>query len=195
LARYTGLETAWIEQSNLRFDVSHFTRQLMKDSNQTIGRYDGRLMAASSLNTGETSEFDPSSSEITPPFVAVFQNYIHGELGYKTDMWYYTSGGIQPWDYAVQNGFGDTTSMLKNALTKNPYMKVLVEAGYYDLATPMFAVQYTFTHMGLNPEMHKRISWASYPAGHMLYIDRESHDKMHKDVGDFMSSALPGDTQ
>ncbi len=195
VARYTGLDTAWIEQSNLRFDVSHFTRQLMKDSNQTIGRYDGRLMAASSLNTGETSEFDPSSSEITPPFVAVFQNYIHGELGYKTDMWYYTSGGIQPWDYAVQNGFGDTTSMLKNALTKNPYMKVLVEAGYYDLATPMFAVQYTFTHMGLNPDMHKRISWATYPAGHMLYIDRESHDKMHKDVGDFMSSALPGDTQ
>jgi carboxypeptidase C (cathepsin A) len=70
-----------------------------------------------------------------------------------------------------------------------------VEAGYYDLATPMFAVQYTFTHMGLNPDMHKRISWATYPAGHMLYIDRESHDKMHKDVGDFMSSALPGDTQ
>jgi carboxypeptidase C (cathepsin A) len=195
LVRYTGLDMGWIEQSNLRFDVSHFTRQLMKDSNQTIGRYDGRLTAASSLNTGETSEFDPSSSEITPPFVAVFQNYIHGELGYKTDMWYYTSGGIQPWDYGVQNGFGDTTAMLKNALTKNPYMKVLVEAGYYDLATPVFAVQYTFTHMGLNPEMHKRISWAYYPAGHMLYIDRESHEKMHKDVNEFMSSAMPGDAQ
>lgn len=192
LVRYTGLEASWIEQSNLRFDVQHFTRQLLRDHNETIGRYDGRLAGASSMNTGETSEYDPSSTEITPPFTAVFQNYIHGELGYKTDMFYYPSGGIQPWDYGVQNGFGDTTSLLKNALTKNPYMKVLVEAGYYDLATPMFAVQYTFTHMGLNPDMHKRISWAYYPAGHMLYIDRESHDKMHSDVSEFLSSAMPG---
>jgi carboxypeptidase C (cathepsin A) len=191
LVSYTGLEASWIDQSNLRWDVSHFTRQLLQDKHETIGRYDGRLTGASPLNTGETSEYDPSSTEITPPFTAVFQNYIHGELGYKTDMYYYPSGGIQPWDYGVQNGFGDTTSMLKNALTKNPYMKVLVEAGYYDLATPVFAVQYTFTHMGLNPDMHKRISWAYYPAGHMLYIDRESHDKMHKDVGEFMVGAMP----
>ena len=195
LAGYTGLDVAWIEQSNLRFDVQHFTRQLMHAENKTVGRYDGRLAGPSALNTGETSEFDPSSTEITPPFTAVFQNYIHGELGYKTDMFYYPSGGIQPWDWGVQNGFGDTTSLLKNALTKNPYMKVLVEAGYYDLATPLFAVQYTFNHMDLNPEMHKRISWAYYPAGHMLYIDRESHDKMHKDVDEFMSSAIPGDAQ
>ena len=64
----------------------------------------------SALNTGETSEFDPSSTLITPPFTAMFTNYIRDELGYKTDMFYYPSGGIQPWDYGVQNGFGDTTA-------------------------------------------------------------------------------------
>ena len=129
LVRYTGLDASYIEQSNLRFDVSHFTRQLLHHENETIGRYDGRLAGASALNTGETSEFDPSSTEITPPFTAVFTNYIRTELNYKTDMYYYTSGGSQPWDYGVQNGFGDTTSLLRNALTKNPYMKVLVAAG------------------------------------------------------------------
>jgi carboxypeptidase C (cathepsin A) len=196
LTRYTGLEPSYLDQSDLRWDVAHFTRQLLRDRNQTIGRYDGRLTGPSSLNTGETSEFDPSSTEITPPFTAVFQNYIRSELGYKTDMYYYPSGGIQPWDYGVQNGFGDTTSLLKNALTKNPYMKVLVAAGYYDLATPVYAVQYTFTHMALNPEMHKRISWAYYPAGHMLYIDSESHSKLHHDVSEFLASALPkGDVE
>ncbi len=70
---------------------------------ETIGRYDGRLTSASALNTGETSEFDPSSTLITPPFTAVFTSYIRDELGYKTDMYYYPSGGVQPWDYGVQN--------------------------------------------------------------------------------------------
>jgi carboxypeptidase C (cathepsin A) len=130
LVRYTGLEAQYIEQSNLRYDVQHFTRQLLRDKNLTIGRYDGRITGASSLNTGETSEFDPSSTEITPPFMAAFTNYIRTELNYKTDMFYYPSGGIQPWNYEVQNGFGDTTSLLRNALTKNPYMKVLVAAAY-----------------------------------------------------------------
>ncbi len=191
LVRYTGLDAPYIEESNLRFDVSHFTRQLLRDKQETIGRYDGRLVGASALNTGETSEFDPSSTEITPPFTAAFTNYMRTELNYKTDMYYYPSGGIQPWDYGVQNGFGDTTSMLRNALTKNPYMKVLVAAAYYDLATPVYAVEYTFRHMGLNPQMHKRVSWAYYQAGHMLYIDSQSHTKLHHDVGEFLSGALP----
>jgi carboxypeptidase C (cathepsin A) len=192
VASYTGLSSDYILRSNLRFDVAHFTRQLLRDRNETIGRYDGRLAGPSAMNVGETSEFDPSSTEITPPFTAVFENYIRGELGYKTDMYYYTSGGIQPWDYGVQNGFGDTTSLLKNALTKNPYMKVLVAGGYYDLATPLGAVQYTFSHMGLNPDMHKRISWAYYQSGHMLYIDSDSHAKLRRDVQDFFSKSVPG---
>ncbi|HEV2689323.1 MAG TPA: hypothetical protein VGV35_12240, partial [Bryobacteraceae bacterium] len=150
LVRYTGLDAHYIDESNLRWDVSHFARQLLRDRHLTIGRYDGRLTGPSALNTGETSEFDPSSTEITPPFTAVFTRYIREELGYKTDMYYYPSGGIQPWDYGVQNGFGDTTSLLRDAMVKNPYMKVMVAAGYFDLATPYYAAEYTFNHMGLS---------------------------------------------
>src|SRR5580700_139073 len=191
LVRYTGLEARYLEETNLRFDVSHFARELLRDKELTIGRYDGRLTGPSGLNVGETSEFDPSSTLITPPFTAVFTNYIRGELGYKTDMYYYPSGGIQPWDYGVQNGFGDTTSMLRNAMAKNPYMKVMVAAGYFDLATPYYAVEYTFNHMGLNPEMHKNITWDFYQSGHMLYIDSDSHSKLKHDFGEFLSGALP----
>ncbi len=96
LVRYTGLDANYIERSNLRFDVSHFTRQLLRDENQTIGRYDGRLTGPSALNTGETSEFDPSSTEITPPFTAAFTNYVRSELNYKTDMYYYPAEAFSP---------------------------------------------------------------------------------------------------
>jgi len=191
LVRYTGLEARYIDESNLRFDVQHFARQLLRDRRQTIGRYDGRLVGPSALNVGETSEFDPSSSLITPPFTAIFTNYVRNGLGYKTDLYYYPTGGIQPWDYGVQNGFGDTTSLLRNAMAKNPYMKVMVAAGYFDLATPYYAVEYSFNHMGLNPEMHKNITWNFYQAGHMLYIDSDSHTKLKRDVGEFISNSLP----
>jgi carboxypeptidase C (cathepsin A) len=195
LVRFTGLDAHYLDQTNLRWDVSHFARQLLRDRDLTIGRYDGRLTGPSALNTGETSEFDPSSTLITPPFTAMFTTYVRDELGYKTDMYYYPSGGTQPWDYQVQNGFGDTTSMLRNAMVKNPYLKVMVAAGYFDLATPYFTAEYTFNHMGLSPEMHKNISWQFYQSGHMLYIDNDSHAKLKHDFSEFVSSALPKDGQ
>ncbi len=195
LVRYTGLDAHYLEETNLRWDVGHFTRQLLRDKHETIGRYDGRLAGPSGLNTGETSEYDPSSTLITPPFVAVFTEYLRTELNYKTDMTYYTSGGIQPWDYGQGNQFGDTTALLRNAMTKNPYMKVMIAASYYDLATPYYAVEYTFNHMALNPEMHKNISWDFYQAGHMLYIDSDSHTKLKNDFADFISSAIPKELQ
>jgi carboxypeptidase C (cathepsin A) len=195
LVRYTGLDAHYLDESNLRWDVSHFTRQLLRDKDLTIGRYDGRLTGPSSMNTGETSEFDPSSTLITPPFTAMFTAYIRDELGYKTDLYYYPSGGIQAWDYQVQNGFGDTTAMLHSAMVKNPYLKVMVGAAYFDLATPYFTAEYTFNHMGLSPEMHKNISWQFYQSGHMLYIDSDSHAKLKHDFGEFLTSALPKDLQ
>src|SRR6201999_4407396 len=95
LVRFTGLDPHYLDETNLRWDVSHFARQLLRDKDLTIGRYDGRLTGAST-GVGETSEFDPSSTLITPPFTAMFTSYIREELGYKTDMYYYTSGGVQP---------------------------------------------------------------------------------------------------
>jgi carboxypeptidase C (cathepsin A) len=195
LVRYTGLDAHYLDETNLRWDVSHFARQLLRDKQLTIGRYDGRLTGPSGLNTGETAEFDPSGTLIAPPFTAMFTNYVRAELGYKTDMYYYPSGGIQPWDYGVENGFGDTTGALRNAMVKNPYMKVMIAASYFDLATPYYAVEYTFNHMGLHPEMHKNITWDFYQAGHMLYIDSDSHAKLKHDFSEFLSNALPKDGQ
>ncbi len=195
IARYTGLDQTWLDETNLRFDVGHFTRQLLRKEHETIGRYDGRLTSPAPLDTSETSGADPSSTLITPPFTAAFTSYIRNELGYKTDLYYYPSGGIQPWDYGSGNQFGDTTALLRNALTKNPYMKVMVAAGYFDLATPYHAIEYTFSHMGLNPEMHKRISWQYYQSGHMLYIDSDAHAKLKHDFSEFVASAMPKDAR
>ena len=93
----------------------------------------------------------------------------------------------------MQNGFGETTSLLRTAFAKNPYMKVMVAASYFDLATPYFAIEHTFNHMGLSPEMHKNVIWNYYQAGHMLYIDSDSAAKLKHDIGEFLAGSLPKD--
>jgi carboxypeptidase C (cathepsin A) len=191
LARYTGLSEEYVDNSNLRVDVSRFTRELLRNKKLTIGRYDGRLTGPSGLNAGDSSEFDPSGTLVRPPFQAAFMQYIRNELNFKTDNNYYVSGGIAPWDWGTENNYVDTTGALRDAFTKNPHLKVLVCASYFDLATPYFAAEFTLNHLGVQPASQKSISWAFYEAGHMMYIDKSCHAKLKKDVLEFMRSALP----
>ena len=189
LARYTGLDPEYIDHSNLRIDVAHFTRELLRDQRLTIGRLDGRIAGPSPLDAGERAEFDPSSTIIRPPFQATFENYIRTELGYKTDLLYHVSGGTLPWDYGLENAYSSTSDLLRNAFAKNPHLKLLVMQGYYDLATPYFAAEYEINHMGIHPSVHKNISWAYYPAGHMMYIEKTSRKKFKDDISAFIRGA------
>jgi carboxypeptidase C (cathepsin A) len=85
----------------------------------------------------------------------------------------------------------DSTDLLQNAFQKNPYFKVMVVAGYYDLATPYFSVKYTMNHLGTQLEAQKRITWQFYESGHMVYIEKNSRAKLKKDFADFIRSSIP----
>jgi carboxypeptidase C (cathepsin A) len=191
LARYTGLDPRYIDDSDLRIDVPHFTRELLRSDHLLIGRLDGRLTAPASLNAGERADFDPTSSLTEPPFRAAFLQYLRNELGYKTDMMYYISDGIMPWNWNAQNRYAETGTELYQAFAQNPYMKLMVCAGYYDLATPYLAAQYNLNHIGLHSDMLKRVTWQFYNAGHMMYIDKDSHAKLKRDEAEFIRSAMP----
>jgi carboxypeptidase C (cathepsin A) len=194
LARYTGLSKTYIDESNLRIDEPHFTKELLRDQRKTIGRLDSRFTGTSRSAVSERSEFDPSMSAIRPPYTAMFNQYVRTELGYKSDLEYYILGGgfrFDEWDWGVQRGgFPDTAQSLKDAFDKNPFMKLFVGSGYYDLATPYFATQYTLNHMALDPAQHARISLGYYGAGHMMYIQDSSLGELKKDVAAFMQGAL-----
>jgi carboxypeptidase C (cathepsin A) len=135
-------------------------------------------------------------TDIRPPYTAMINQYVRSELGYKNDTTYYLlGGGILPWDYGVQNQnrYVDVSEALRSAFAKNPHMKVFVGCGYYDMATPYFAAEYTFNHMGLHPSVRKNVTMQYYTAGHMFYIDVPSHKKLKSDITSFISGALKGD--
>jgi len=191
LARYTGLDPRYIDQSNLRVDLPHFDKELLRDKKLTVGRLDSRFKGIDALVVSERPDFDPSSTAIRPPYTATFMNYVRTELGFKSDLEYYIlGGGIGRWDWGNINAYADTSESLRSALARNPYMKVFVACGYYDLATPYLAVQYTLNHMRLDPRLRGNITMGFYEAGHMMYIDSASLAKLKQDVSTFIQSAL-----
>lgn len=193
LARFTGLSQQFILRNDLRIEIQRFIKELRRSEGIVVGRLDSRLTGTDGDNGAATAEFDPSAAAILPPYTQAMNQYAREELGYKTDSTYFAlGGGILQWDYSsAQNQFADTSNALRSALDKNPYMKVFVANGYYDLATPFFATEYTFAHMGLNPKHKGNIVMKEYEAGHMMYIHVPSLLKLKSDIADFITSALP----
>ena len=194
LARYTGLSKSYLDLSNLRIDEPHFVKELLRDRKQVVGRLDSRFTGTENDQVAATANYDPSMSAIRPPYTAMFNQYVRTELGYKSDLEYYILGGgfgFFEWDWgSAGNGYPDTAGALRDAFQKNPFMRLFVGSGFYDMATPYFATQYTLNHMDLNSAQHGRVSLGYYPAGHMMYIQDESLAQLRKDIAAFINSAL-----
>ena len=191
LSRYIGLRPEVIEANDMRIDVPTFMRELLLDQKLITGRLDGRF---TSQNPGGRF-FDPTSAAILPPYTSAFYNYLRTDLNYQIDMPYrvfaYDEPVFQKWDWGnAEQGFPSTADGLRSAIIKNPYMKVLVMEGYYDLATPFAAANWTIDHLNLDPKSRAAISFATYSAGHMVYVDRAEHDKMKNDLVQFMDKCL-----
>ncbi len=197
MSRFTGLSKDVIDQANLRIDVGKFTHYLLIDQKLRVGRYDGRFTGTDPDGLLDTSFYDPSQSAFQPPYTSTLNNYVRTELGYKTDMPYGVFSEDESfgknWDWgSAENGYPDTATALRQALVKDPYLKVQVLEGYYDLATPYSAANYTMNHLDLGPQFHSDFSFATYQAGHMVYLPLNQLKKMRADTGGFMDKALAG---
>jgi len=193
VARFTGLDRSVVDENDMRLTQWVFCRELLRSQRLMVGRLDSRFTGDDlSRVRSEGVFFDPSMSVIRPPFTATFNNYVHSELGYKTDLEYYVlGGGVTDWDWgSAGDGFPDTSEALRLAFVKNPYMKLFVASGNYDLATPYFATQYTLSHMNLNPQQHAKITLGYYDAGHMMYIKSDALSRLKQEVGGFLTGAL-----
>ncbi len=188
LHRYTGLSKAYIEQTHLRINIFRFTKELLREKGETVGRLDSRIKAVDYDRAGESFEFDPSlEGAISGPYSMAINDYIRRELKFTSELPYeILTGRVQPWSYKnVQNRYLNVSETLRKSMSKNPSLKVLICNGYYDLATPFFATEYTVDHMFLDPALRNNIQLKYYEAGHMMYIHKPSLEQMTKDVRAF----------
>jgi carboxypeptidase C (cathepsin A) len=193
LARYTGLTEKYWDHSNLRVSHFHFTQELLRDQDVTVGRVDSRFKGRSINRIGARMEYDPFNTGVGPAFTAGFMHYYTNDLGFRQDRKYSVSGGVgEDWDWlhTLPNGqktlITNTAIDLATTMTLYPHMKVLVQQGYFDLATPFFVLEYVLSHMDLDAEQRARITVEMYEAGHMMYVHPPSLAKYKQDLAKFV---------
>jgi carboxypeptidase C (cathepsin A) len=193
LALYTGLSPEYVERSNLRIDLYRFTKELLRDQGKTVGRLDSRFTGRDIDAAGESFEFDPSSVALDGPYVAAINDYIRRDLKFQEDLIYERlSRRVWPWSFGSENRYLNMAETMRQAMTRNPHLKVLVTSGYYDLATPYFDAFYTVDHLGLPPELRGNVRITTYEAGHMMYIRKADHRKLKQDIVEFLREAGAG---
>jgi len=192
LARYSGLSADYIDRTDIRINIFRFTKELRRSERKTVGRLDSRFLGIDRDSAGEQFEHDPSMSAIMGPYTATFYDYVRGELDFESDLPYEILHPQlwQKWSYSEhENRYVDVADTLRLAISMNPFLKVHVANGYFDLATPHFATEYTFNHLGLDPDLQGNISMSYYEAGHMMYLHLPSLEKLKNELAGFIRSS------
>lgn len=192
LARLTGLSADYIDRSNLRVEIFRFDKELLRNERRTVGRLDGRFTGIDLDAAGSEPEYDPSMAAIIGPYTATLSDYVRGDLKFESDLPYeFLTGRVRPWNYEpYANRYVNVAETLRSAMTENPFLRVYVAKGYYDLATPFFAADYTMDHLGLDPSLRGHLTGGYYEAGHMMYVHKPSLEKLNKDLKAFMASSV-----
>lgn len=194
-ARLTGLTTNYVERANLRVPLGRFATELLADESRVIGRYDSRYKGYVRDRLANRTEQDPSYEAVASAFASTFNDYVRTELKYETDLSYEVLASVSPWNWDSSNSYVDVAETLAGALTRNPYLKIHVSSGYYDLATPLFATRYTFDHLNVDAELAKNLTLDTYTAGHMMYLNLADLKKSKADLARFIAAALPSKNQ
>jgi carboxypeptidase C (cathepsin A) len=189
LARFTGLDSGYLKQLALRESCNRFINDLLKDENRSLGRFDSRFTGIRLHPATDQQEFDPSAEAVNGPFSSAFNDYVRRELGFETDLPYETIAEVNPWTLA-ENKYLDVASNLKEAMSRNPYLKVWVCCSYFDLATPYFAAESVIGRMNLDKAIRNNIELTFYESGHMVYIDKTSRGKFKNDFDTFVARTL-----
>jgi carboxypeptidase C (cathepsin A) len=193
LARLTGLSAKFIDESDMRVPIFRFTKELLHDERRTVGRYDSRLEGIDLDPTSATPDYDPSYASVYAPFTAAWNEYVRAELKWESDLPYeILTGKVHPWSWGdYDNRYVNVSESLRAAMTQNRELKVFVANGHYDLATPFFATEYTFDHLGLDPTLRNHVSMDFFEAGHMMYTYKPALEKLKADLAKFIAAAMP----
>lgn len=191
LHEYTGLSKEYLDRTNLRLYVGQYNKELLRDQKKTVGRLDSRITGQDYDNAGASYDYDASYDiAIYGGYTTAINDYIRRDLKYENDLPYeILTGRVRPWSNS-QDKYLNVAETLRSAMVRNPFLKVWICNGYYDMATPYFATDYVIHHMFLPKDLQKNITNTYYEAGHMMYIHKPSLLKLKKDYNQFMEDVL-----
>ncbi|MBS1043796.1 S10 family peptidase [Gluconobacter cerinus] len=194
LHTYTGLPVDYILRSDLRVNGGQFEQQLQAATGMATGRLDTRYSSPTLDPMTKEADYDPQSSAISSAYVSVFNDYVRNTLKYGTDETYRLFNPEGNWDNKhTQPGHGyqpkgvpNVMSDLAMAIKTNPNLHVMLNGGYYDLATPYYEGIYEMKHLPMATSLQKNIEYAQYSSGHMVYVDPAALQQLHDNVAAFI---------
>jgi carboxypeptidase C (cathepsin A) len=194
LAGYTGTSPDYWLKADLRVSHVQFLQELKRADRLIAGRIDSRFVGPAVNPLAEEMDYDPFFPAIGPAFTAGFLDYMHTELKFGKDETYRVSSFDIKWDWQHKppgkggwmSPFPNTVPDLAHAMTMNPGLHVLIQQGYYDLATPYLATKHDMEHLDIPDEARQRIRLELYEAGHMMYLHVTSLSKFREDLARFI---------
>ncbi|WP_342780483.1 S10 family peptidase [Gracilimonas mengyeensis] len=187
VSEYSGIDKQAILDRNLRISTSFFWKELLRDEGLTVGRLDSRYRGVDRENGGERYDFDPALSAWNHAFTPAINHYLRSELGYETDLQYWTFGPVHPWDRTRNN----TGEELREAMAQNPFLQVMIQSGYYDGGTNYFDAKYTMWNLDPSGKLTDRLSFKGYRSGHMMYLRAEDLESSNEDIRTFIEASIP----
>ena len=189
MSSYLGLSKDFLLEKNCRITLEDFCSHLLRDQNLMIGRNDGRYTGPITAGSIDSGDSDPSAIEAGLLFGNTFNAYLTEELNYKTDTPYVPMDGEinNQWtspDIGTEwiGGYYSQEDIIYECMSKNPYLKIWVNCGYYDSATPFYAAEWVYSHVFLNDESKDNLSFSYYPSGHMFYLEKQSFDQFRQNA-------------
>jgi carboxypeptidase C (cathepsin A) len=194
VARLTGVSEQFVLNTNLRIDAGTFRTELLRDKRETVGRYDSRMIGLNGNASSTRQDYDPSDVAPSGAFMSAFMRYLHDDLDYSSNLQYYMGGHSGRWNWGPGGyaGYPSTVEDLRTAMAKDPYLHVMVGAGYYDTATPFANAEYTFDHLGFDQTYKNRVEFKYYESGHMAYLNQASAKQLKADIANFIGSTKKG---
>ena len=188
MARYSGLSEASIAQNNLDVSTAFFWKDLLREEGKTLGRLDSRYLGIDAKQSGDSPDYWAELTSWLHSFTPAINYYLREELNYKTDIKYNMFGNVHPWDRS-NNQTGEN---LRLAMAQNPYLNVMIQAGYYDGATNYFDAKYTMWQLDQSGNLKDRLSFKGYRSGHMMYLRRDDLKQSNQDLREFIKMSTPG---
>lgn len=185
-AELTGLPARYVRRANLRVSMGRYGKQLLAREEKTVGRFDGRYLGDQRDQLADRAENDPSAAALFPPFTGALYQVLRDDLGIKHDLPYeILTSKVYPWSYeSFTNEYVQAVESLSNAMVEQPHLKVFVANGYYDLATPFAAAEYSFNHMNLGRQ-RENVTFTYYEGGHMMYVHEPALGQLREDLLEF----------
>ncbi len=195
LSYFTGLSEDYLMKADLRVNLAQFNVELQRSRGLTTGRIDARFSGYTPDLLAEFAADDPEGPAVGGAFTAMLNSYTHDELNFGKDKTYHNFSDGRDWNWKRQGPGGDFPGApnvepdLFNAMISNPHLLIQVENGYFDMATPFFATEYTMEHLGLPKELQSHITEDYYDAGHMMYLHDDSRAHLHNNIAGFIDRA------